>query len=293
MQEHKILFFLAVWQRPEITELCFMGLQRLMKRGNVKSLAVISEESMIPLCEKYDIDFIMHENLPLGKKKNALLNAMMKQDFDYAIELGSDDLIFDEVFEAYQPFMERGEDFFGSNKMIFVDAINGECRFYTALEAQYGIGWGLGRCFSRKLLEATGGKKKIKALTGIICEETIPEGVETFVDKRTAEGLVLQGFAEILESDRTFFLWDDDVNRCLDNNSNQRLAERGFKYKVVETSEPILADIKSDENIWGYNPEIGEPYNLENFVNKMSQEERTLFFINQKKLKAKRIEKAA
>jgi hypothetical protein len=291
--EHKILFFLAVWKRPEVTELCFMGLQRLMKRGNVSAMAVISEKSMIPLCKRYGIDFIEHENLPLGRKKNALLNAMMKKDFDYAIELGSDDLIFDQIYSTYKPFMDRGEDFFGSNQMIFTDAVTGDCRHYTALEAQYGHGWGLGRCFSRKLLEAMGGKVKVKALTGIVSEETIGEGCESYLSKKIADQLVAQGFAEIIEGSPSYYLWSDEINRTLDNNSTGRIMERGYKYKIVETPEPFLADIKSDENIWGYNPEIGEPYSLEKLLAKMSREEKAMFINNQKVLRAKRIEKAA
>lgn len=270
-----------------------MGLKRLMKRGNVKSMAVISEKSMIPLCKKYSIDFIEHENLPLGRKKNALLNAMMKEDFDYAIELGSDDLIFDDVFEAYKPFMDRGDDFFGSNQMIFVDSIMAECRYYTAQEAQYGYGWGLGRCFSRRLLEAMGGRVKVKAIEAFMCEELVPEGTTSFINRKVAEQLVKQGFAEILDSDRTYYMWDDEINRMMDNNSTQRIESKGFKYKVVETQEPFLADLKSDENIWGYNPEIGEAYDVEKFINKLSKEEKAMFFSNQKKLIAKRVEHAA
>ena len=95
----RIAFFLAVWKRPEITELCFMGLQRLMKHyPNSFAFAVISEKSMIPLCQKYDIEYCEHENLPLGRKKNYGMNQILKKKFDYLIELGSDDLIFNDVF---------------------------------------------------------------------------------------------------------------------------------------------------------------------------------------------------
>lgn len=67
----------------------------------------------------------------------------------------------------------------------------------------------------------------------------------------------------------------------------------GFKYRVVETPEPLMADIKGDENLWGFNPELGDAADLENFLNQLSKQEKEQFFINQKKLKAKRIEKAA
>lgn len=246
---------------------------------------------MIPLCNKYGIKYIEHENRPLGRKKNAGLNAAMKLEWDYLIELGSDDIILDTIFDAYKPFMKRGEDFFGSNKMLFIDSIMGHTRFYQADEANYGWGWGLGRAMSRKMVESMGGKIKIKALTGLISwGEIIPEGEISWVPKEIGKNLRDRGMAEILDGDG-YYLWTDNIDRMLDNDASSRLAGKGFKYKVVETKEPFLADFKSDENIWGYNPEIGEPYDLEKFLSKLSQKEKAMFFANQKKLRNQRIEK--
>ena len=86
MRRPKLLLFLAVWQRPVITEICFMGLERLRKNFNVDAFAVISEDSMKPLCKKYSIDYCMHENLPLGSKKNYGLTQAMKKDFDFLVD---------------------------------------------------------------------------------------------------------------------------------------------------------------------------------------------------------------
>lgn len=291
MQEPKILFFLAVWKRPEITELCFMGLKRLMKHLKARTLAVISEKSMIPLCKKYGIDFIEHDNEPLGRKKNAGLTAAMKMDFDYLIELGSDDLILNTLFEYYFPLMRQGEDFFGSNRLLFIDATDGQVRDYTAQEATYGYGWGLGRCMSRKMIEKTGGQVKIKALDGLsVGIECIGQGATGHIPASIAHSLKERGLVEILEGE-SYYLWSDEAMRCLDNDSSKRLAEMGFKYKTVETPEAMMADLKSDENIWGFNPEIGVKGSLD-FVEKLSKEERQAFFANMKKLKAKRVQTA-
>ncbi|MDE1971409.1 MAG: hypothetical protein KGI50_07590, partial [Patescibacteria group bacterium] len=96
--------------------------------GNAKSLAVISEKSMIPLCKTYGIDFVEHENEPLGKKKNFGLDEAMKREWDYLIELGSDDLILNDIFDLYKPLMKEGADYFGSDAVFYIDAISGECR---------------------------------------------------------------------------------------------------------------------------------------------------------------------
>jgi hypothetical protein len=100
----KLLVFLAVWKRPQITEICFMGLSRLRKVPgyDINVLAVISEEEMIPLCEKYNVKWVMHENLPLGRKKNFGVNEALKLDWEYLIEIGSDDLLKNEVLQAYK-----------------------------------------------------------------------------------------------------------------------------------------------------------------------------------------------
>ncbi len=293
MQEPKILFFLAVWRRPEITELCFMGLNRLMKyNSNASSLAVISEKSMIPLCEKYGIEYVEHENEPLGRKKNFGLTGAMRKEWDYLIELGSDDLILNTIFEIYLPLMEKGEDFFGSDTMYFIDATDGNIRHYQAKEAQWGRGWGLGRAMSRKMLETFSGRVMAIGLTGGYAGEVISEGSISFIKKQSAESLEKQGVIEILDHNESYYLWTDSAMRCLDNDSSQRIESMGYKYKPV-SSETFLADIKSDENLWGFNPELGEKGDLEKFVNQLSQDERSLFFANMKKLKAKRIEYAS
>lgn len=284
----KIIFFLACWKRPEITELCFMGLQRLMKRQGVSAFAVISEPEMIPLCKEYGIEYFMHENLPVGTKKNAALNEVLKKDFDYLIELGSDDLIVDDLLDAYLPLMEQGEHFFGCKRLLMIDATDGACRdfFFDPDLVQ-----GLGRCMSKELLLKFTGRCLVKSDVAIVSDEfLVSEGEECILDKTNAEFFQKSGDLKILKRNLTH-LWDP-INRGLDNNSTARIMRAGYKFRLVETPEPMMADIKSDENIWGYNPEIGESGDLQNFLSKLSQAERIKFFNNMKVLKAKRVEVA-
>jgi len=143
----KILFYLAVWKRPEITEICFMGLRRLMKSYDSESLAVISEDSMIPICEKYGIMWMMYDNLPLGKKKNAGLKHALNLDWDYVIELGSDDLIKNELIELYKPFFGT-EKFLSCGSVAFINSETGACRWIARRSP-----FGLGRCLHREVIE--------------------------------------------------------------------------------------------------------------------------------------------
>jgi hypothetical protein len=268
-----------------------MGLQRLMKhpRFSCSAFAVISEPEMIPLCEKYGIEYLVHENLPVGMKKNAGLHELLKKDFDYLIELGSDDLMLDEILDVYEPSMKRGEDFFGARSLLMVDSVEATCR---QIQFDDDCAQGLGRCMSKKMLMTFTGKVHVKANTPIITDESIlPEGDEGFLNPDVVKVYEPLGWVERTGKKVGVHLWDN-INRGLDNNSTGRIMRAGFKYVPLETATPLMADIKSDENIWGFNPEIGEEVNLDEFINKLSQKEKAKFFANMKVLRAKRLEVA-
>ena len=146
----KLKLFLAVWKRPEITELCFLGIQRLKTHPSfdISAFAVISEVDMIGLCEKYDIDWIITENLPLGKKKNFGLRQLSYYDFDFMMEIGSDDLVTNNLLTQYLPYFEK-YDFFGISDVAYIESENGECRRLIADKTTYGAG----RVISKDLLE--------------------------------------------------------------------------------------------------------------------------------------------
>jgi hypothetical protein len=147
---NKILIYLAVWKRPEITELCFMGIQRMKQHPDysIQALAVISEDEMIPLCERYGINWVMHPNQPLGKKKNFGLQHAAQFDFDYMMEIGSDDLILNELLTDYLKYIGN-RDIFGVVDAAYIDSDGGECRRLISRASTYGAG----RMIKRKVLE--------------------------------------------------------------------------------------------------------------------------------------------
>lgn len=146
----KLLFYVAVWKRPEITEICFMGISRLRRVGihDVSALAVISETSMIDLCVKYGVDYVMHKNYPLGEKKNAGLKRALEKGFDYLIDIGSDDLLKDEFLSLY-PFEK---DVYGLRDFVMMNSETGECRRLNDRDARFGVG----RAISRRAVESLG-----------------------------------------------------------------------------------------------------------------------------------------
>jgi hypothetical protein len=178
----KILFYLAVWKRPGVTEVCFMGLKRLMEYTKGETLAVISEESMIPLCEKYGIMWVMHENLPIGKKKNFGLKQALRLEWDYVIELGSDDLIKNELIDLYRPYFGK-ENFLTVGSIAFINSKTLACRVIEKNSA-----FGLGRCLSRSVVET---------------HEVYHNGLSKSLDKNVLFGLTSKGVqVKILPSER-------------------------------------------------------------------------------------------
>ena len=142
----KLLVYTAVWKRPEITEICFMGIKRLRKSFDVDALAVISEEEMKPLCEKYNVKYCMYKNLPLGEKKNYGLSQALKLDWDYLIEIGSDDLIKDDLIRLYKPLF--GEyHLIGASEFIHLNSETAECRKFKSTIH------GAARAISRETIE--------------------------------------------------------------------------------------------------------------------------------------------
>jgi len=149
----KLLVFLAVWKRPYITEICFTGIKRMKTHPDyeINALAVISEPEMIPLCEKYGIDWVMHDNNPLGAKKNFGLQKAKEFDFDFLMEIGSDDLILNELLTHYLPYLKFG--FIGVKDVAYLDSSYGECRRHISKST-----YGAGRVISRSILEKMGWK---------------------------------------------------------------------------------------------------------------------------------------
>lgn len=270
----KILFFLAAWRRPEITEICFIGLRRLMmydrKRFDISALAVISEPDMIPLCEKYEISYVMADNKPLGRKKNIGLNECFRYEWDYLIEIGSDDILRNEVLDLYEPLMVQGVPLFGMRDLVFYNSENGEARRYDSAEV-----YGMGRGMKRVMLESVAKSVKCEILedfigiNGAVCNKGKQEYIHVDRVRQWERASFVKPIGE-----QMYHLWKDEINQGLDSNSSYFLMQHGIPLRHIPVNEPLGMDIKSSENIWKYNATVGSPYNAEDFLKHVSEVER-------------------
>lgn len=148
----KILTFTPVWQRPEIFEICLAGIKRLIKhdpkRFQITPFFIISEGWAAQLLNKHKFAYIYHQNQPLGAKKNAGIRyALDNFEFDYIMEIGSDDLLTNNYLELIEPYIAEGKPQFHPSSVYFIDARTGKTAFWETDKVL-----GAGRCISREAI---------------------------------------------------------------------------------------------------------------------------------------------
>lgn len=187
-------------------------------RDNVGVLAVISENSLKSLCKRYDVPYTFFENLPLGRKKNHGLKEALKQDWDYLMEMNSDDLVKNDLLDVYDKVKY---DYVGLKNFCFIDSKTLECRQVVSNTI-----FGIARRYSRRLIERVGRMWNDEASVGMdnyanwrIWTETKTEGKQLFTKQPLAADV------------------KSDVNIWKFNK------ELGVKYKI----EDFLKGISEDE----------------------------------------------
>lgn len=155
-----------------------MGLKRLQKVPgfSIDPFAVISEPDMIPLCEKYGVSWCMTQNFPLGAKKNYGLSQAMKKDFDYLIEIGSDDIFKNEFLNLYT----WDKDVFALSDFILMNTVDLECRRIAKHHAYFGSG----RAISKNALIKTGNLWADKLNKGLDNNSTVALAKKGFGERR-------------------------------------------------------------------------------------------------------------
>ena len=240
---------------------------------------------MIPLCEKYNINWTFHENNPLGRKKNHGLNEAMKLEWDYLLEIGSDDLVKDGLIDLYEPYFGK-YDLFGTKDAIIINSEDGQTRRLRSDTC-----YGLGRCMSRKMLQITYGVDVVAKEPIMSPGRSIGTGQAGFFKVDVAEQLKTLNRVEITGEPR-YKLWKDEINRGLDNNSDFFLMTQGIEHKAVKTDKPLVIDVKGPDNIWPFSDRIGEKFDLNQALEGLSQEEQSFIFAMIKRHKNKDIEYA-
>lgn len=244
----KIKALILLWQRPKITEICFQGVKRLEKEG-VEPICIYSDKDNKKLVKDYGFEGYYHVNKPLGNKLNYGLKKALETEWDYFTQIGSDDLVRNELFDIYKPYVEKKVKAFGLRQFYCYDINTGSVGYG---ESPYP--YGTMRMIHREVLTESKYKYRIKFIQG--CAGPYfhyGRGKEMDVDYQKALSYERDGLAKIIDKVKVSRpMWSPQRNRSLDFDSQFTLKTRGVEIKKVDVNEPMIMGIKSDVNIWGF-----------------------------------------
>ena len=155
-----ILLLIPLWKRPEVVKLMVDHL-RFPDYANVRPLFILSDDD--PHYDELefiirDYDSYIYHNTYLGRKKNAGLRHALRFEWDYLMELGSDDIVTDKLWDYYvQPF-DEGWALFGINSLHIYNLLDHKAGFISdyAVDAyDKPMPIGAGRCIRRDVVEAS------------------------------------------------------------------------------------------------------------------------------------------
>jgi len=273
---NKILIFTAFHKRPEISYLYWMGIERLRKKFDIRTLAVVSDNVIKngvefgnkDLALKHSDHIFEAENEPVGRKMNEGLEYGMGLEFDYMMQMGSDDLLTDRALEKAEAYFDLGGSFFGFTNFLFVDSVAKKAK----KSLQHNV-FGCGRCIKRSMLEEVKYAYEVTMLESIAGTNfNYGKGAKAEIPTAVAEKWARRGLCKI-ERPGTIKLWEDERNQGLDRSSEAKLESMGYVCTPILTDEPECIDVKSRHNLWPYSGFQGEEVGMDYLKGKISKQE--------------------
>lgn len=245
----KILVYITAHERRTITEFCYRSLMRFIndaksefREVEFQVLVCCTEKEDVDLAAKYGFWIYTTENFPLGRKHNKGLEFGIQYiEFDYLLQINSDNILSTDFFRSAYPYLKQGEAFLRFKDLIFLN-------YYTkqAVRHNYSLGCGI-RFIKQKML-----KQGATIFKGVANMDFVhPYGYFGHKGRLCELPMALYKQKYIPFIEETYFsFWDDQKNIGLDGNSFVRLA----KCFPDINRTPILPsyfviDIKSEQNI--------------------------------------------
>lgn len=130
----KVLIWMAVWKRVEVTKLTYRGIDRirriLKEEFNIDSdvFVVSSEEEHTELAKSLGHHVFEYKNFPIGEKYDEGLKASMELEWDYMFQMDSNNLVSNDFVRRWVEEANNDGIFFASRK--FLALLPGR-RYYT------------------------------------------------------------------------------------------------------------------------------------------------------------------
>lgn len=146
----KILALIALYKRPEVVEFCVQELRKL----DVTPLFILSPDD--PHYSKLkkiisDFHYIEFPNYPLGLKMNMGVAASLQMEYDYFMNMGSDDVIEPRILDEMKPYFNNGDKLIGYNSCFVVNFKTKEKFYLENVCKEYPIG--AGRMIHRSIID--------------------------------------------------------------------------------------------------------------------------------------------
>lgn len=218
---HKPIFGIvtAMWKRHELTDLVFSNIASLREKlkDEMELIPVVAGsegELSQTIAERNGFRYIDIENQPLGRKWNAALSLLRHDPIDGVIIMGSDDLLNEAYFRMIAQRWRRGEKIVGLLSMYFLEQSTGRMYFWPGYAPpRTGVTIGLGRFIHKDYIALLGGK---------LWENELTHALDTSMGRRIKAAAEACG-------------WQDTITAI-----------------PVEGTDIMAVDVKSSENMWGY-----------------------------------------
>jgi hypothetical protein len=157
----KVIFVSCTYKRPEITKKIIQIWEKIQENTKnyleYENIIVDSEYSNLEVFKNNRrFKYFNYENFPISNKWNYAASILKTKVFDYVIFLGSDDFVDEDLMNEYYKKMKSKYDFIGIQDMYVYNLKNNKkyyWRGYKKETGRQGETIGLGRCFSKNLLE--------------------------------------------------------------------------------------------------------------------------------------------
>ncbi len=152
----KVLVFTAVYKRHDILELFKKGYDALAEywpeRFSFDLVGIVSSKEDQEKCRELGISTVFAENKPISDKHNKGLQQVLDRDWDYILQLGSDDVMTPGALEYYAYAITKGFDVIGTKDLFVIERSTKKCvkvHYSTSTSRMIGAG----RMISRSTIE--------------------------------------------------------------------------------------------------------------------------------------------
>lgn len=149
----QITIIIPCWGRYDIFNIIAKQLDDVRKKVSDRyvinvmvclSLEDLEKQMLLDTVRFYNFGFCTWVNEPLGAKHNHIIKSAFDSfpDTDYIMNLGSDDLLHESIFDIYKDYIDKEVKYFGLDSCYFYNKITDETILYRYVYRDYVIGAG-------------------------------------------------------------------------------------------------------------------------------------------------------